>query len=63
MLIKNNVSLEFKFKVDEIKEKLRLPRNLYHIYLLNGKSIFELAQIPRSESIIVISMIIFFFFI
>ena len=61
MMAKKNVSLEVRVKIDEIKQKLKLPKYFSNIYLLSGKSIFEMAQIPKNESVIIISMIIFYF--
>ena len=54
-LAKRNINFEFRVKVDEIKKKLRLPQSFCNIYLLNGKSIYELAHIPKYENIIIIS--------
>ena len=54
-LVKRNANFEFRVKIDEIKKKLQLPKNFCNIYLLNGQGIYELADIPKSENIIIIS--------
>ena len=49
--------VEFNIKVDEVVKKLKLSSNFKYLYLLSGDPIFELGQIPQTESVIVISNI------
>jgi len=52
----SRVDVEFNIKVDEIVKKLRLNTAFKYIYLLSGAAVYELAHIPRTENIIVISL-------
>lgn len=54
----SRVDVEFNIKLDEIVKKLRLGSAFKYIYLLSGVAVYELAHIPMTENIIIISTLL-----